>query len=318
MRWALVVALAGCSFKPNPATGGGDDTVAPDATIPVTADASIDAQGTAPFVAACATNSAYTLRPGDTHLYRHLTGLEFDDAVEACQTDGGYLARIDDVNEETYVRQTYGEVWIGVSDQETEGTFRNIASNNATVFISPSTTVTYAHWVPGEPNDAGGHEDCVYIHGDNGTWNDTSCDDTNHAAVCECDPSYQAPPVPACRGMAGAKTYESRKYFTFTTAATWTAARDACASIGAYLMVPSDDSENAIIEDELDFNGDVWIGAYQNGTTWTWADQSPFAYNNWSGGAPSTTNACAKVKSNSDWDTDPCTTTHPYVCECAP
>ena len=85
-------------------------------------------------------------------------------------------------------------------------------------------------------------------------------------------------------------------------------------------MVPSDDSENGIIENggELNLSGDAWIGAYQTGTTWTWIDQSPFVYNNWNGGAPSTNSACAKVKSNSDWDTDPCTTVHPYVCECSP
>jgi Lectin C-type domain len=318
MRWAVVVALAGCSFKPTQLANATPDGDSSDSTIAVTTDAPPD---TAPgFVPACATNSNYTLRPGDTHLYRHLTnGPQFDDAVETCQTDGAYLARLDDVDEETYVRQSYGEVWIGVSDQETEGTFRNIASNNATVFIAPSTVVTYAHFTNGEPNDANMHEDCVYINGDNGTWNDTPCDDTNHGAVCECDPSYKAPPVPACRDMAGAKTYFSRKYFTYTTAATWTAARDQCASIGAYLMVPSDNTENNLIENsgQLNLNGDAWIGAAQNGTTWTWVDQSPWVYTNFSS-TPNTTNACARVKSNSGWDTDPCTTPHPYVCECSP
>ena len=189
MRWVLVAALTACSFKPTASASATPDGETSDSPNAVTTDAPPD---TSPgFVPACATNSNYTLRPGDTHLYRHLGNPQFDDAVETCQTDGAYLARLDDADEETYVREKYGEVWIGVSDQETEGTFRNIASNNATVFIAPATTVTYAHWFPNEPNDAGGHEDCVYISGENGTWNDTSCDDTNHGAVCECDPGLQ-------------------------------------------------------------------------------------------------------------------------------
>ena len=68
-------------------------------------------------------------------------------------------------------------VWIDLSDLETEGIFRwgdgVLASNG------------WTKWRPGEPNNVGGVEDCVYLYRPDGaTWNDNACS-KQFPALCE-------------------------------------------------------------------------------------------------------------------------------------
>ena len=65
-------------------------------------------------------------------------------------------------------------IWIGHNDEATEGTF---------VWYDQS-PVTYTNWAGGEPNNAGGNEDCVQIYPD-GFWNDLPCGTGNARSVIE-------------------------------------------------------------------------------------------------------------------------------------
>src|SRR5450755_4422703 len=307
MRWALVAGLTACSFHPN--SGGESDAPASSGGDGSATQMQMDAP-TAPFSPACSSLPGYTAH--NTHAYKRTSDQpKFDDAIEGCQRDGAYLVRIEDATEGQYIATTYGEVWVGASDQETEATFRNVSSDNQ--------IITYDNFTGSEPNDNNNDEDCVYA-GVDAHWNDTACGDTNHKALCECDPDYHAPAVPICRSLSGSKTFESRMYFVHTTPATWSDAHDQCAAVGAYLMVPSDDTENSIIQDsgELDVGSDTWIGASQAAAAWAWADQSPYSYQKWTTNPPAGTNQCARVHTNDKWDPDTCTNTHPFVCECPP
>ena len=83
--------------------------------------------------------------------------------------------------------------------------------------------------------------------------------------------------------------------------------------------MPSDDKENGWIQGtEIHVQADAWLGASQTDTVWSWADQSPYAYQNWTTNPPSGTNQCALVHTNDKWDPAACGTTHPFVCECPP
>lgn len=60
----------------------------------------------------------------------------------------------------------FGDTYIGFHDVRKEGSF--IWEDN-----SPG---TFRDWNPGEPNNAGGHEDCTYMSaGNNYRWNDDVC-----------------------------------------------------------------------------------------------------------------------------------------------
>lgn len=70
-----------------------------------------------------------------------------------------------------------GVIWIGFSDEVTEGSF---------VWYDQS-PIVYTNWAPGEPNQSG-NEDCVQIYptGANpGTWNDLSCSSSNSKSIIE-------------------------------------------------------------------------------------------------------------------------------------
>uniref|UniRef100_UPI0011774F71 DNRLRE domain-containing protein n=1 Tax=Calothrix rhizosoleniae TaxID=888997 RepID=UPI0011774F71 len=92
---------------------------------------------------------------------------------EAAQTEaqslGGNLVTINDAAEEDWLKQTFGtseELWIGLTDKDTEGTF-TWASGEA---------VTYTNWVPGEPNSHSTSSDYVRMNFDNSDsgWGDLS------------------------------------------------------------------------------------------------------------------------------------------------
>ncbi len=65
-------------------------------------------------------------------------------------------------------------IWIGYSDATAEGSF---------VWYDGS-PISYTNWAPGEPNDAGGVEDCTQIYPD-GSWNDLNCAGYNSLSIIE-------------------------------------------------------------------------------------------------------------------------------------
>ncbi len=310
LRVLTSLIISGCGFAPGAATdsGTGSGGDAP-ASVP---DAAPD--GNSPFTPACMTNSAYTVRPTTTHRFRLMSAsADYDTGVEACEKDGAHLAQISDASENTYVHATYfQDFWLGLNDLTTEGTFH----------WTDRELTPYRDFNGNEPNNALNNEDCVYMDF-TGLWNDTACDN-NRKALCECEPDYHAPAVPACRSMAGAKTTHGRKYFVLDTMS-WAEASQACIGMGGYLMVPSDDNENALIESggDINANADAWLGLIQDPgdpTKWGWSNGSPYLYDKWDGPKPTpAAGFCGKIeKNNSQWQSVDCTTTIRGVCECDP
>jgi hypothetical protein len=82
---------------------------------------------------------------------------------------GGHLVTINDVNEEAWLRTTFGNTtrfWIGFNDSAVEGTW----------VWSSGEAVTYTNWGPGEPNDSMpppiGEDYAVLNWLSSGEWND--------------------------------------------------------------------------------------------------------------------------------------------------
>ena len=125
-------------------------------------------------LASSAQLTAYSqiLNPANNHYY-YLLGRGSWTACQAqAVTLGGNLVTINDAAENAWVYETFGGVdkplWIGLTDQATEGTFAWISGE----------PLTYSNWSAGEPNN-NQDEDYAYIVQANpdlpltpGKWND--------------------------------------------------------------------------------------------------------------------------------------------------
>lgn len=127
-----------------------------------------------------------TLAALDGHSYALCPApLAWADARTSCAAFGGDLVAFDDDVEQGGVMaftepasMGVGGWFFGLSDQTTEG-----------AFVWPDGSApTFTSWNDGEPNDAGGLEDCAEISLDTGGWNDVPCSDLR-AYVCEAAPA---------------------------------------------------------------------------------------------------------------------------------
>jgi Lectin C-type domain len=202
------------------------------------------------------------------------------------------------------------DVWIGLDDLTTEGTFRWVTG----------APLGYEHFEGSEPNDAG-VEDCTYLHASDGLWNDTNCGD-QRPAVCECEVGYTPPATPVCRGKPGFVTHDGRKYFIHEgvgSAKNWADAEADCETTGAHLAVFADNEEDDPIDKE--FIGESWIGLSDTATEglFKWVDGTPLGFIHWNGTSPhgaSTVRSCVRV--DVDWEDQDCTLLKEYACECEP
>jgi len=83
------------------------------------------------------------------------------------ETLGAHLATITTPEEQAFVFGKFkgaGNLWIGLSDQTTEGTFQWL---NTEPFV-------FKNWNAGQPDDKNGNEDCVAVTG-TGKWSDLNC-----------------------------------------------------------------------------------------------------------------------------------------------
>ena len=118
----------------------------------------------------------------------------WDAAQTACSVDSAgntHLVVLDDDNERLALvgalmqRGLTGSMWIGLTDRNAEGVYQWVTAQE--VGIPPQTTPP---WGAGQPDDAGGAQDCVRIQGATGQ-SPTMFDDSECASsfnyVCECD-----------------------------------------------------------------------------------------------------------------------------------
>jgi len=74
------------------------------------------------------------------------------------------------------------KAWLGLTDQLNEGQF---------IWSESGEDVSYSHWNGGEPNNAGGDEDCVTWSAANG-WNDAACSDDPAQIIVEFGPAQNS------------------------------------------------------------------------------------------------------------------------------
>jgi hypothetical protein len=152
----------------------------PDAGMP---DAMTDTMTDAPPadtpMATCP--AGYAALPGaGPHLYKRAgTSASWQTHMTACATDGAnaYLAIPDSTAElSALVLHANTDVWVGITDTATEGTFQTVRGQIA----------TFLPWGMSEP-DNNGNQDCVgAMHP--GSRIETLACTTSQVAICECEP----------------------------------------------------------------------------------------------------------------------------------
>jgi hypothetical protein len=109
----------------------------------------------------------------------------FFEADQECRKQGSYLASIHSNQQNRWLIEflanadfTSEHIWIGMHDISKEGEMRWLDK-------SP---VNYRYFIPGDPNNHGGYENCVgYFNGHKG-WADFECT-SKFKAICQWSPS---------------------------------------------------------------------------------------------------------------------------------
>ncbi|XP_066296925.1 C-type lectin domain family 4 member F-like [Branchiostoma lanceolatum] len=109
----------------------------------------------------------------------------FSGAAAACREDGGTLAMPRDAETNAFLISLHNAVnnddpfWFGLHDQREEGSFE---------WVDGSALGAYKPWLPGQPDNYRGNEDCaVYSIFGGDKWTDGSCD-SSFPFICQAAP----------------------------------------------------------------------------------------------------------------------------------
>lgn len=235
----------------------------------------------------------------NSHVYYLLAQSTWPEAEAEALRLGGHLVTINNQEEQNWVVQTFHgfdgntnrDLWIGLNDEETEGTF---------VWCSGE-PLGYSNWRAGEPNNSGGAENCVEIvlvhEVTLGQWNDLPGENavreegdrtiTRHGVV-EVRPHYQWIKWPAAEGG-------NDQYYALTAVAytNWFNAEAEARLFGGHLVSINGSTEQNFIASAFLAGNTVsnvlWIGLNDivSDGVFVWSSGEPLTYSNWNEGEPS-------------------------------
>ena len=100
----------------------------------------------------------------------------FEEATEACQQMGGFLAEPRSEEVSTALKTlNFTSIWTWIG-------LRDITEDDTYVWLTDNATLSYTDWYPQEPNSR--HERCVGISKSNLQWLDLGCHWTNEY-ICQ-------------------------------------------------------------------------------------------------------------------------------------
>ena len=114
----------------------------------------------------------------------HVGQKTYEEALDHCNIDGGKLAEPKSVEANNDIVTLANNsisgsligVWIGIDDKSIEGKF---------TYATDGESVKFTNWNRGQPDNAGGNEDCAHLWKGHGfRWNDVGCS-AKMSFVCE-------------------------------------------------------------------------------------------------------------------------------------
>eukprot|EP01083_Nonionella_stella_P080197 220246_1 len=217
----------------------------------------------------------------------------FHDAERVCRHRyGGELASARSSSENTQIQKLCRSLsrrsncWIGMRRP-----FRHWTNGKR---------VSYKHWQPGEPNNAGRHESCTEIYR-SGRWNDNRCKRTR-PFICET-----------------ARTSRDRSYIAVGMALSWDNANEYChRRFNTELATVRSSSTNRAVRrvcNRVANKGSCWIGLERPFKKWQ--DKKRVSYKRWNPGEPNNagkSESCTEMYSNKKWNDLPCRRGRFFVC----
>lgn len=200
--------------------------------------------------------------------------------IEAQRMDG-HLAVIETAEENLWVSSTFRSFstrfWLGYSDTLVEGTVRTVDGRKT----------TFRNFLPGQPDNANGHEDFVEMWADNGNgrWNDWHELGVLPGLVeVSSLPDVLAGPI---RNPANGSTYY------LLSDSSWARAQAKAVELGGNLVTVSSKEENDWLLSRF-MNWDaprpciLWIGLTDEGQegTFRWVSGEPVRFQSWATGEP--------------------------------
>jgi len=196
--------------------------------------------------------------------------VNFESARKNCKGLGGMLARIDNEQENSFIKGLIKHTaWIGLNDRTTEGSF---------VYADSPARATYTKWALGEPNNLnwfGNTQDCVKMYGwglAKGAWDDDYCN-VNKAYVCQ----FGLVSDSRTRCPVGTHPHGNNCYEVVTSPMKWSDALSHCRKIlgGGTLAAIMNKAEDDFVFGLMG-GKDTWIGLNDRARegTFRWADRS--------------------------------------------
>ncbi|XP_026994737.2 macrophage mannose receptor 1-like, partial [Tachysurus fulvidraco] len=192
------------------------------------------------------------------------------------------------LNKETADKYLPTDAWVGL--------YNDINSWRWSLNNLPLKNVTYSCWYSGQPNTVGGNEACAVLGLGNAWW-DTTCTGLR-PFIC-----YNA-------NFSGAA-----RFIGITKPLSWPQAQAYCREHHTDLASALNSSDQNMLEQVKNIQGDSWIGLYRD--TWKWSDGTIALNLPWASGQPNNyygNENCVVVNNGLFYDAT-CTKLYSFFCQ---
>ncbi|TKS87642.1 Macrophage mannose receptor 1 [Collichthys lucidus] len=253
--------------------------------------------------------------------YLERTKKMWRDALAACHKEGGDLASILNIEEQSFIISQTGYLptdvlWIGLNDQRNQMLFE----------WSDRSHVTYTQWQSGEPSHATNlQEDCVLIRGKDGRWADHMCEKT-FGYICKKKASTKPgegtheEANPGCK--LGSRRFGSYCYNIGSETKTFNDAKRTCSDAGGNLVDVADRYESAFLVSLVGLRPEkyFWTGLSntEDRSTFRWTTRRKVAFTNFNVGMPDRKQGCVAMTTGffaGLWDVVSCSNREKYICK---